>query len=573
MRQGENGQSHVCNDFDDLQKAAVGLAFTSIPSLGFPTIKAYVLRQSPVNNTANSSPVSVCQPPDFSGTMPSIISTRPQTSRQARRAYQKSGGTIRLSERELRQLERSAELQERADRIKERENKRKANLKKRNERVEKERGARQKMGLASPVKETVGASQMRLGAFKGIGLGLKRNREEFPALKLESTKEKSNGLSTQKSGQRAGPARSPLQPRSLNQATNPPTQNKAQNAQSPKQSPLMSFERQMVTNVVQRSEMSPPKPPKPYMQPPPKPSTSKLPNPTTRRSPSPLMRDSTRPGLLVQDESHRLFVATHQPSAPKPREPSMLPPPTTPTGQLAQPTASVRTRSPDVPTNLPQPPKPSLHVLSMPPLNAKPMQPPPRPTLSDELRSLATSSNTSQTLRQIRAEAPQPSDDGWAAFLVSNTQIERELSTEDVPNGAPAPNPIPLPLPYQKHDFASAKTSIASSLTLSIKPPKDDTAALLTGLCTQDLDYDADPWSDDTKFDPSEAMTSDPSKAAQSFGDDTISDAELEDIARDVEERSSARTANASNEQHGVQETFCDDEFGFSTQELCELVG
>ncbi|KAL9016116.1 MAG: hypothetical protein Q9185_006527 [Variospora sp. 1 TL-2023] len=103
---------------------------------------------------------------------PQTVSFRPQTSRQARRAYQKAGGAPRLSEVELRRLERSAELQDRAARIKAHNDRAKENKRKRAEKME----ARKRQGIAEPAKIKIGSSQLRLGAF--VGAGIKKKREE-----------------------------------------------------------------------------------------------------------------------------------------------------------------------------------------------------------------------------------------------------------------------------------------------------------------------------------------------------------------------------------------------------------
>ena len=107
------------------------------------------------------------------------LSHRPQTLKQAKKAYRKSGGTVRLSESEKALLERRAVLQERADRIKEREARRKANIKKKDERLQREREARHRMGIPTPpTKEgiQVGPSQLHLSGF--VYAGTKRKREE-----------------------------------------------------------------------------------------------------------------------------------------------------------------------------------------------------------------------------------------------------------------------------------------------------------------------------------------------------------------------------------------------------------
>ncbi|KAK3170184.1 hypothetical protein OEA41_009570 [Lepraria neglecta] len=112
--------------------------------------------------------------------MPTTLSRRPQTLKQAKKAYRKSGATVRLSESELAVIERRAVLQERADRIKEREARRKANLKRRDEKIQREMEARQRMGIQSPVKGAihVGPSQLHLGDF--MAMGVKRKTEDTP---------------------------------------------------------------------------------------------------------------------------------------------------------------------------------------------------------------------------------------------------------------------------------------------------------------------------------------------------------------------------------------------------------
>ena len=105
---------------------------------------------------------------------------RPQTLKQAKRAFRKSGGEVRLSESEKAAIERRVELQERADRINEREARRKANLKKREEKRQREREARQRMGIPTPPSKNdmhVGPSQLHLSDF--IFAGVKRKREEI----------------------------------------------------------------------------------------------------------------------------------------------------------------------------------------------------------------------------------------------------------------------------------------------------------------------------------------------------------------------------------------------------------
>lgn len=106
---------------------------------------------------------------------------QPQTLRQAKKAYRKSGATVRLSESELAISERRSVLQERADRIKEREARRKANIKRKEERNQREREARARMGIKEQPKEGtthVGPSQLSLGGFLGGGRKRARDSEE-----------------------------------------------------------------------------------------------------------------------------------------------------------------------------------------------------------------------------------------------------------------------------------------------------------------------------------------------------------------------------------------------------------
>ena len=116
-------------------------------------------------------------------------SIRPQTLKQAKRAYRKSGATARLSASELAQAERRVALQERADRIKEREARRKANLKKREDKIAKEREEARKMGTPfthdSKPGRKVGASQLRLGGFLGGVKKINHDQEKVEDVQTE----------------------------------------------------------------------------------------------------------------------------------------------------------------------------------------------------------------------------------------------------------------------------------------------------------------------------------------------------------------------------------------------------
>ncbi|KAI4157590.1 MAG: hypothetical protein LQ342_008175 [Letrouitia transgressa] len=96
-------------------------------------------------------------------------SYRPQTLRQAKRAYQKSRSSTRLSDIERRRLQREAELQERASRIRLQEERTRENRRKKLEKLEREREVRKRMGIPEPEKAYIGPSQLRLGTFIKAG--------------------------------------------------------------------------------------------------------------------------------------------------------------------------------------------------------------------------------------------------------------------------------------------------------------------------------------------------------------------------------------------------------------------
>lgn len=100
---------------------------------------------------------------------------RPQTLKQAKKAFRKAGALPRFYDAEIRRLNRAAELQERADREKEKERKRKANLKKREERLAKEREARKKAQLLDVNQSHVAPSQLQL-AFPGAAINRMEER-------------------------------------------------------------------------------------------------------------------------------------------------------------------------------------------------------------------------------------------------------------------------------------------------------------------------------------------------------------------------------------------------------------
>lgn len=90
------------------------------------------------------------------------IPKRPQTSRAARRAYNKRGGPT-ISEAERKRIERGAVLEERAATIRDKERKKKENKRKREEKEAKQKEERRLMGIEEVVKIEEG--QMRLSRF------------------------------------------------------------------------------------------------------------------------------------------------------------------------------------------------------------------------------------------------------------------------------------------------------------------------------------------------------------------------------------------------------------------------
>ena len=112
---------------------------------------------------------------------------RPQTSRQAKRAYQKSRAVSGPSKTDLKRLERAAVLQERANRIKKREAQKAANRQKRMEKEQKEREARKRMGIPEPKKMYISPRQERLSQFvRGGRKGKEQEEDEEDTLGEEA---------------------------------------------------------------------------------------------------------------------------------------------------------------------------------------------------------------------------------------------------------------------------------------------------------------------------------------------------------------------------------------------------
>lgn len=150
------------------------------------------------------------------------VPKRPQTSKQAKRAYQKSGGTPGLSKTDLKRLERAAVLQERANRIKKREAQKAVNRQKRMEKEQKEREARKRMGIPEPKKAYVSPRQERLSQFvRGGGKGKELEAEAEDTLGEEAEESEGSDQSLEDLLvdqscllERGSPVR-PLQPKTL----------------------------------------------------------------------------------------------------------------------------------------------------------------------------------------------------------------------------------------------------------------------------------------------------------------------------------------------------------------------
>ncbi|KAL8833201.1 MAG: hypothetical protein Q9170_004423 [Blastenia crenularia] len=107
---------------------------------------------------------------------PQAISFRPQTSRQAKKAYQKARASPRLSEADLRRVKRSEELEERAARIRAHNTRARENKRKKAEKLQRERETRKRMGVPEPAKIKISSSQLNLGAF--VVAGIVKEEEE-----------------------------------------------------------------------------------------------------------------------------------------------------------------------------------------------------------------------------------------------------------------------------------------------------------------------------------------------------------------------------------------------------------
>ncbi|KAL9100739.1 MAG: hypothetical protein Q9163_003924 [Psora crenata] len=154
---------------------------------------------------------------------------RPQTLKQAKKAYRKSGSAPKLSVSELAIIERRAMLQERADRIKQREARRKANIKKKEEKKEKEKATMIRMGRSVPVEGgiKVGPSQLDLARYmpvvgktdeeekKTLRGNVTQSTDQMWEMKLEKAMIRDTGATSM-----PPPPRSALEPAAANMSKN-----------------------------------------------------------------------------------------------------------------------------------------------------------------------------------------------------------------------------------------------------------------------------------------------------------------------------------------------------------------
>ena len=176
---------------------------------------------------------------------------------------------------------------------------------------------------------------------------------------------------------------------------------------------------------------------------------------------------------------------------------------------------------------------------------------------------------------------PQPLVDEWAAFLVSNTQIEREISIPETtppfiknePDRASTPCPAPPPL---------------SPSTTKAAKRKPGTEYSLAQTRTQDLQHTMKEIKQEPDGPEHQRITEkekEKENEEPDFSDD-ITDIDLEGAVLQVEGKKRAATPNKQEacllviqgrENEMKQPTqqmdsFCDDDFYISTQELRDLM-
>ncbi len=497
---------------------------------------------------------TTCPSPSFN--MPPTH--RPQTLKQAKKAYRKSGATVRLSESELAIIERRSVLQERADRIKEREARRKANIKRKEERNERERETRARMGIAEPAKEGiahVGPSQLSLGGFLRAGEKRKRDTVEEEGCDgsriISGASRAAKGYWKDQGGDgccytppQRTPWRNPLKVISANLTTRktPPGDSAEAGAsiakgsdltgsKSPSQSQNCSHARSPSSRVQQRSP------------------------PVIAES-----MGSKSPGkdLERRNDSHSIMMAP----PPLPKPPQLIP-----LKSFAQPKPLRQLKSAD--TTIHKSVKVEL-------CQGTSMAPPPQRGAS-HYRPSDTNYPQKPSITAPQNQPPNTIDECWDDFFVSGTQIARELSPpiiKAISDGSSVtcivPHASALHPVVPKSETASPNISSIPKRPIPPRPPSqirkvplitpnDDTADLLDLLSTQDLDFSgiltqAHPhiFHDDTNDLLAQLSTQDldfsgeltqavqqaPSPVSSDFDED-LTEEDLEDVALEFERESS----------------------------------
>lgn len=461
----------------------------------------------------------------------------------------------------MRQIERSAELRERAERIKEREDRRKANLKKKNGRIEREREARARMGIPSPVKEDVGASQMRLGAFLAVGVGMKTTCEDLQVKPVFKNISDNNGKEdSPATKQRGTPSRSPLQPRSGNGIMKPPPRTTSPEATkrplaTPPACDIGQSSPKTTWNDIKRQLIKP---------------SARLPNQGSCKAQSAGHVISRKPTSLCPPPTPPARPANPQSvNAPskKPKHAPMPPPVVSPAGpQHQRPTKHPSKHMIKPPSKDPRPPPKTIPMA--PPPKIAPMPPPPLPVSRPPFRP-PFQHLLKPPYSVPPKPKPQPIIDEWAAFLVSNTQIEREICTPEpaVPSMC---NDTSITINPSLFLTQSEPTSTPCP-DPSIKASRPSTEDLLAQICTQDLlfeEVDRAPGFDKTEVEEEKEVD---------FGED-ITDDDLESAALVAELSATPKLGGSQRRDEDDKtktmqtDSFCDDDFDFSTQELRDLV-
>ncbi len=431
----------------------------------------------------------ICTGPTNSSTMPP--NHRPQTLKQAKKAYRKSGATVHhLSESELAIIERRIVLQERADRMKEREARRKANIKRKEERNQRERETRARMGIKEPVKEGithVGPSQLSLGGFLGAGEKRKREGEEEegydgsrvtigPTRAESGFRKEQGGVECHNTPTQRTPWRNPLKviPANLT-ALKTPSEDSAKADM-------------LVAKVSGLTRMALPSSSQNCSQPT---GRSPLSRTQQRIPPATAQRLGSKIPKEVSDKHENCQVMVMAP--PPSRIPLQGPPPK----PCTQPKPLRQPKGADITTQ---------GSVKMESCEVTSMAPPPRRAVA-QCRPCATKIPQKPSVTAPSIHLPGTNDECWDDFFVSGTQIARELSPpavkaiSDGPPAASLQSHASAPRPTgSKSETAYPRSRPISKLPLPARlpsqtrqaplmTPKDDTAGLLDLISTQDLDF------------------------------------------------------------------------------------